>query len=70
MKDSYAEAIDLERMERQLARCSAQDASHPPDACCARRTALESVCPCLLCEDAICNALTTAVYEALETPRQ
>ncbi len=63
--DSYAEAISLEHIERQLARCAAQDADHPPDMDCARAAVRQSVCPCVLCEEAVCNTLATMVHERL-----
>ncbi len=62
MTDCYSEAINLERIERQLARCAAIDAA-PPLEKCARKTVMQSVCPCMAAEDAICNTLTQAVYE-------
>lgn len=66
MVEGYAEAISLERIEKQLARCAdrcaAQDAAYPPDVDCARAAVRQSVCPCVLGEDAVCNTLTTMVY--------
>ncbi|HEX7046804.1 MAG TPA: hypothetical protein VF275_04420 [Gammaproteobacteria bacterium] len=61
--EGYAEAIHLERIEKQLARCAAHDDAYPPDVECARKAALDSVCPCMLCEDTICNVLTDTIYE-------
>lgn len=69
MTEGYAQAIDIEQMERQLARCSAHDDEHPPTESDARRVALSSVCPCVLSEESICNALTTAVCEELHVSR-
>lgn len=61
--DSYAEAISLQQIEMQLARCAEQDAHHPPDMDCARAAVRQSVCPCVLCEDAVVNTLATMVHE-------
>lgn len=64
--EGYAEAIRLDRIERELAKCVALDAAYPPDdGDCARRTVLDSVCPCMLCEDAICNVLAANVHQQL-----
>lgn len=65
MNEMYAEAIDLARMERQLRRCAAIDAEHPPLDRCARKTAMDCVCPCVKGETDICNALAEAVVEEM-----
>ena len=65
MTDSYSEAINLEQMERQLARCAALDVDHPNEAC-ARKTVMKSICPCMMCEDSICNALTANICAELQ----
>ena len=62
MVESYAEAISLERIEKQLARCAEHDADHPPDMACARAAVRQSVCPCILGEDAVCNTLASLVH--------
>lgn len=62
MNEGYAQAINLERLERQLARCAELD-SHPLERC-ARKTVMQSVCPCIAAEEAICNVLTSTVHEA------
>ncbi|HLU60730.1 MAG TPA: hypothetical protein VKZ99_00075 [Gammaproteobacteria bacterium] len=62
MNEGYAQAINLERLERQLARCAELD-THPPERC-ARKTVMQSVCPCIAAEEAICNVLTSTVHEA------
>lgn len=67
MIEGYAQAIDLNRMERQLERCSALDVAHPPAERCARKTVMRSICPCMMCEDTICNALSAAVCCELES---
>lgn len=65
MNDMYSEAIDLARMERQLQRCAEIDAEHPPLERCARKTAMDCVCPCVKGETEIRNVLAEAVAEEM-----
>ncbi|HET9679808.1 MAG TPA: hypothetical protein VFP95_04515 [Gammaproteobacteria bacterium] len=66
MTEGYAAAINLDSIERQLARCAALDADHPPLEQCARTTTMQNICPCMFCEDNICNALTSYVYSEMQ----
>lgn len=64
--DTYAEAIPLDVIDRQIERCAAIDAAYPKDVDrCARQTVDRAVCPCMRCEDAICNTLTDLVAEEM-----
>lgn len=64
--DSYAEAIRLDQIERQLERCAAIDDAFPPDNTdCARRTVRNCCCPCIATEESISNTLANGLLEAI-----
>lgn len=62
--DGYAGAIDLVRLQWRLERCSGTDAE-PASGECAMAIARDCVCPCIACEETVCNALSGTVTEAL-----
>ena len=60
--DGYAQAIAIDRLDRCLARCTAQDMDYPSGAGnCVQSAIEECMCPCIRCEECICTAIEATI---------
>ncbi len=60
--DGYAQAIAIDRLDRCLAKCAAQDMDYPPGAGeCVQSVIEECMCPCIRCEECVCTAIETVI---------